>query len=446
MSILDTSYKSILKLSLPIIFGAFVQTLVLFVDSYYLSSYSNSAFIAAGLASLPYITFYMLGNGLGDAGQIFMARQYGNGKTEELRKAFQSNLINLIGISVLLVGLVLIIKTYFLPDMINDPAVRKDSVDYLNIRAYGFFFSLISVGITSFFIATGRSTIVLFNTIILCGTNMFFDYGLIFGNMGMPRMGAEGAALATVIAELAVTIFSILYLLLDKNEISKGILSGIAYTKSVSKRIFLMAGPLMAQGFMSVMAWTAFFFMIEYMGVHEMEVSRILHNLYWIALIPMFGFMASTRTYVSNLLAEGDMPKIKETVRKLMFINYIFIIICIHGFIMYPEFWIRLVDANASIPVVLDATQILAYLTLSILIHGAAGIYQNVISGSGNTKVAFKMELISILLYLTFAYIVIFEAEWGIRYIWLSEFAYFTPFLILTYIYYRRNKWQKQSI
>ena len=148
----------------------------------------------------------------------------------------------------------------------------------------------------------------------------------------------------------------------------------------------------MAQGFLAVGAWTTYFFMIEQRGTHEIEVSQIVHKLYWLALIPMFGFAAVTRTYASNLLSLNLVSEVKKTLTKIMIANYLFLLLFIHGNIIYPEFWISVVyNPDIHDPKVIDDTRkILFLITGSILIHAAAMVYQSLIAGAGKNPGGFQ--------------------------------------------------------
>lgn len=72
---------------------------------------------------------------------------------------------------------------------------------------------MITIAIQSFFLAKGRTVVVLIAALIIALSNVFLDYGLIFGEMGLPEMGLKGAALASTIADgfgmlLLVYLFS----------------------------------------------------------------------------------------------------------------------------------------------------------------------------------------------------------------------------------------------
>lgn len=452
MAQLDISYRSIIKFALPIIFGAFVQSLILFVDSAFLSAYDTLAFAAIGNAGLLFISFFMLGSGLSDAGQIYIARMHGKDDDEEKRIGFQTNLINLLFIGIALAAVMWILNTLFAQVVYRSDVIAGHASDYLSVRLFGIIFSMLSLAVTSYFVGIGKSRILMYNTLLLCVVNIGLDYVLIFGHYGFPRLGPEGAAWATLIAELSVCIFSFAYLF--KFEGSKkrldssyqSLLKSVKWGKTQSRRIFKIAIPLMIQGFIAVGAWTCYFFMIEQMGHHPLEVSQIIHKAYFLALIPMIGFSSTTKTYVSNLMAERNFVLIKTAMTRIILVNYLFVIVLIHGFILYPQFWIDLIDVNASATVIEDASTILTFITGSIMIHCSAMLYQNAIAGSGDTLAAMWLEIVSIVIYLVSVYLIIFVFELNIKQVWLSEYIYFSVFLIIALWYYKSGRWKTKKL
>ena len=64
----------------------------------------------------------------------------------------------------------------------------------------GFFFAYVAVLFRAYYVATTRTKMLTFNSLLMVVSNVVFNYLLIFGHCGFPRMGIAGAALATVCA------------------------------------------------------------------------------------------------------------------------------------------------------------------------------------------------------------------------------------------------------
>src|SRR5690606_24134053 len=108
-----------------------------------------------------------------------------------------------------------------------------------------------------------RTQIIMYTTIITAVGNVFLDYGLIFGNWGMPKMGIEGAALATSLSELAAFVFSFIYANYDKNLKKYSLFRNFNVDRKIIKNLLAVSWPIMIQGMVSVFVWTIFFFFIE---------------------------------------------------------------------------------------------------------------------------------------------------------------------------------------
>src|SRR5690606_26426390 len=124
-------------------------------------------------------------------------------------RGFQSNLISLALLSIALFGLLHVCRIFVLDEVVRSAEVATEMKLFLQARPFGYVFVFLTLAITSFYIAIGRSRIMFYNTVLLCGVNAFLDYGLIFGNYGFPKLGTEGAAIATVSAEALVFVFSL---------------------------------------------------------------------------------------------------------------------------------------------------------------------------------------------------------------------------------------------
>ena len=92
-----------------------------------------------------------------------------------------------------------------------EEAVIREGVKYLRIIV----FTYVIYGVTATYISTLRSiasiriAVVVYLT-SLC-VNVFLNWVLIFGNLGAPAMGIEGAALATLIARLTEFVITLTY-------------------------------------------------------------------------------------------------------------------------------------------------------------------------------------------------------------------------------------------
>ena len=150
-------------------------------------------------------------------GGIFMTQFYGARNREGMGQAFRYKLI---------MGLAAFVPYYLVcmtfPRQVlslmlvgNSQAgpILDEAVKYIRIMFFTGIPVTISISIASSLRDIGKVRIPLYVTIAATLTNTILNWLLIYGHLGFPKMGVEGAALATVIARaLELTIFVVIYI------------------------------------------------------------------------------------------------------------------------------------------------------------------------------------------------------------------------------------------
>src|SRR5690606_13296126 len=109
---------------------------------------------------------------------------------------------------------------FLMPDLLlsysrhTDLAVSQG--EFISIRSYALFFGMVSFPINAFFLAHGKTWIVLLAAMCTAVSNIFLDYVMIFGHLGFPKLGLNGAAWASTCADGIGMIFLITYLFFSK--------------------------------------------------------------------------------------------------------------------------------------------------------------------------------------------------------------------------------------
>ena len=150
---LDLKYRTILSVAIPLMGSSFIQSVVMITDSAFLSRYSTVAFDAAGNGGLIYVTVFIALMGMSDGAQILMARRIGENKESYLAQIFGTTLITNFLIALLLFTAIHI----FMPNLINGITkhddIAKGEIDFIQIRSYGLFFSMVSLTVYAYFMA-----------------------------------------------------------------------------------------------------------------------------------------------------------------------------------------------------------------------------------------------------------------------------------------------------
>ena len=441
---LNLSYRTILSIAIPLMGSSFIQSIVLLTDSSFLSRYNTLAFDAVGNGGLVYITLFMPLAGLNEGTQILMARRIGEGRTLVLQRIFGSS----IAINLLLAALLLLLSWFFIPEIILSNARNFElgqlQIDYLQIRSFGFIPSTISLVILAYLTATGRTLLILVNSMVIAMTNILLDYGLIFGHFGFPELGLEGAALASTLSDFSGLVFLIVAITFQKSAREHEIIKKVKVKWKTIKKLFVLGSPIMLQGLVALSTWTVFFFWIEQMGVFELTVSQNIRSLYFLAFVPIWGLGATVKTYVSQYMGKEDFDSVKIVMRRIQLLTMIFLFVIFHGALFYPEQLISVINPEQEY--IQTSAETLRFLFGSMMLYGFFSVYFYTISGSGNTRFSFYIEVIAVLSYLISAYLFIKVLKWDIFYVWTVEYVYFGVIGILSITYLNYFNWKKKKI
>ena len=212
--------KLLISMSLPAIFSMLVQAIYNIVDSLYLGHFSKEALTAVSIVFPLQMLIGALGIGIGVGANVYISKSLGEGKKEQASRAAQNGLF-LVGIAIVLaIVLGFTVVKPFVYAYTDDPVVREMAVEYLSTCMLFSFGMLIELTTSKILQATGNMRVPMFTQLIGAVTNIILDPFFIFGIGFFPRLGAKGAAIATVIGQMCAMTFSVCMLIFRKQDVN----------------------------------------------------------------------------------------------------------------------------------------------------------------------------------------------------------------------------------
>ncbi len=441
---LDLRYRTILAVGIPLMGSSFIQSIVMITDSSFLSRYSTIAFDAAGNGAMIYITLFVTLIGISDGAQIVMARRIGEKKEHLLAQVFGTALLTNTVLAVLLLLTIQVFLPHLIEGITTHAPIAKAEITFVRIRSFGLLFGMVSLVINAYFTAMGKTYLILISAVVIAFTNIFLDYGMIFGHFGMPRMGIAGAAFASTIADGAGMVFLMIALIISADRKKHRLFKELRYNYESLKNLLKVGAPITLQLLAALITWTIFFVWIEQKGAYELTLSQTIRTLYFLAFVPIWGFAATTKTYVSQYLGSKDYEAIPTILRRIQLLTIACLFLLFHGAVFYPEVLVSWI--NPEVVYVKGSAELLQYVSGSVVIYGISMVYFQTIAGSGNTKITFYIEAIAVAIYILFAYLFIKVFEWEIYWIWSVEYIYFITMGLLSIAYLRIFNWKLKII
>jgi MATE family multidrug resistance protein len=193
--------RAVLVLGLPLIGSHLAQVALQITDTLMMGWYSVEALAALVLGATAFFTIFIMGSGFAWAVMPMVAHAAGSGEETEVRRVTRMGL----WLSALFGVLVLPFFWFsgsILRGMGQDAGVSALAQDYLRIMGPGMVPALLVMVLKSYLAALERTQIVLWTTVVAALLNVPLNWILIFGNLGAPALGVEGAAIGSVIVQV----------------------------------------------------------------------------------------------------------------------------------------------------------------------------------------------------------------------------------------------------
>lgn len=266
---------------------------------------------------LYFVVILILFGVMGGAG-IFTAQYYGSKDFDKLKETFRFKL--LIGSIVAFLAIVLFTfmgRTLF--SLFSDtPQTLDDGLSYLAITKFGLIPLALSIGISTTFREIGITKPLLFISVGAVIVNTFFNYGLIFGNFGLPRLEVMGAGIATLIARIVEFFFMLILYLKKGNVFRITFYSLFNIEKVVLANIVKMALPLTLNEAFWSLGQTSFLYAYAQRGDQALAAMHITNAVSQIVFVTFGAIGTGVAVLVGNTLGANQLDTARDNARKLI--------------------------------------------------------------------------------------------------------------------------------
>ncbi len=438
------SSKTIWDIAWPIMLSLAAQSVVNLTDSAFLGRIGEVELGGSAIGGLLYTTFYMVGFGFSTGVQILISRRYGEKNFSSIGRIFDNSLYFLGITSLFITSCIIIFGPALLKPFMASEAIFKASSTFLIYRVLGLSFSSAGLIFRAFYSGIAYTKYLSISSSLMAGINVLLAYILIFGNWGFPRLGIEGAAIASVISEICALMF--LVLITRKNHLFKqyNLFKWVKPDLAIIKSTLGISGFVMLQFVLSLGCWFIFFMFIEKMGERPLAVSNIIRSLYLLFMIPGWALCSVVNTLVSKSIGESRPDLVVPIIQKVVKFSFVAMAIVLAVATPFPRSVISLFTNN--IPLI-EATVPSYFIILGALfIFAVMSIIFNGVLGTANTNISLGIEIITLVVYLSFAWLIALKLQMKIEYVWTSEYIYSLLTGVLAYWYLKKGNWQEKVI
>ena len=438
------SYRRIWNIAYPIILGSIIQNVIRITDTAFLGHVGEIELGAAGIGSVFYMTFMMLGIGYGVGAQILVARRYGEGQNHLIGPTLEHAFYFLIVFALV----VILALEFFLEGIfewiLSSPNIHAAALDYTAIRIWGLIFAFTNFTFRGFYIGIGSTRVITLTTAAMAAINVLLDYVLIFGAWGFPQMGIRGAALASVIAESIAVLAFVLYTL-KKTDYKRFRLFHFARFKFRRfVHVFRISTPVMLQNFLSFAGWMVFFVLVEKMGEQPLAISNIIRSIYVMMLVPIMGYSFAGNSLVSYVIGRGHPEQVLKVVQKTVSMCIFSVAGIVAVLLIIPKPILSIFTDDVEL--IQNSLPVLRVIAGTSFLIGLGFVLFNAVSGTGATRLALLIEAGVFVIYVAATYYLTIVWQVSIAGVWGVEFLYGGLIALLAGVFLKSYKWQNKKV
>ncbi|MCP4005315.1 MAG: MATE family efflux transporter [bacterium] len=381
--------REVALLAYPVILNQMSLTAMGVVDTAMVGRLGATELAAVGLGGLWLWTTLSFFLGTSSAVQTFVSQADGAGDRDAPGFWSWQALYSLVPLTLLAISIFYAIAPWLMAQLGPSIGMQEIAVSYMRPRMFGAGAVTATMIMASFFRGLGDTRTPLFATLIANGCNAVLDYGLIFGELGLPEWGAAGAGAATGIAEW----IGFAYLLIafrGKNLCQRHPTHAVGLSVPHVRRLLRTGLPIGGQWVMGMLAFSVFSTVIARMGDVQMAASQAFIVLLSLSFMQAIGISSAASTLVGRYIGAKDFEAARRSFRSAQKLAVLLGGILAVLFVCAPELLLRIFISDTEVlmlgvPLVLLGATFQFFDCFGIVASGS-------LRGAGDTSWPFWMQ------------------------------------------------------
>lgn len=351
-------YKMALAVALPIMIQNGITNFVAMLDNIMVGSVGTVQMTGVSIANTLMFVFNLTIFGAVSGAGIFGAQFYGKGDYDGVRYAFRYK----IAICAVIAAIGLSLFCFFGDELIRLYLRGQGDVEDIEASlAYGrSYLHLMLLGIPPFVLQqcyagtlreSGKTVLPMTAGLVAVGVNLLGNWLLIFGRFGLPRLGADGAAIATVISRYveAGIIMICVHTQVDKTPYFRGAWRSLRVPGSLARKISVKGVPLLINEVLWAAGQALLVQCYSLRGYHVVAAVNICNSIGQVFTIAFVTMGTAIGIIVGQLLGAGKVEEAKDTDRKLIVFSELVCVIVMLVFASVSEIFPRIYNTSDEI-------------------------------------------------------------------------------------------------
>ena len=437
-------YAEVWHIAYPAVLTMISQTIMSFTDAVMVGRLGAVELAGVGLAGTLVWGLYSFFNGLVNGVNTFVAQDFGAKRYTNIGRMTWQGIYFAAASGVLL---------FFLSSHSQDlfrllgPSREVLAVgsSYLGIRMRGVLFIIMWMCFSAFLRGLGDTRTPLKITVLANAINIFGDYVLIFGKLGFPKLGTDGAAVATIFANGVGAVIFFMIFLSARNAESYATRSDWRPRLGAMRRLSSIGVPIGLQWLLDMGSFIFFSALIGRLGTMQLAATEAGIRLMSLSFMPVYGLSIAATTLVGQYIGSGQMHLACRSGNSALRLGFVYTIFIGFVFMVFPDRLVALINSDPE--VVRIGSSVLRMAAVFQMFDGLGIVSNGCLRGAGDTTWAMKIGVgYAWLLFVPLAYLGGFVLKGGAVGAWAGATIYICALGLTFFIRFRSGKWQSIKI
>lgn len=314
--------KTVCNLAIPVALQSMLQASFSIVDQIMIGQLGSVSVAGVGLAGKFSSVYSVVVAAIGTVAGIMISQYMGQSNKKEIRRSFCLNLIFALGIAVLFTGICIGFPVRIMGLYTKDAQTIIASAEYLKIVAWTFLPIAGATLLSTMFRCMEKARLPLYAGIAAAVLNTGLNYVLIFGKFGFPSMGAEGAAIATLLSQMA-NFGILLFMIFRYGEILKKGGKEEIVSKFDWRQYVGMLFPILASEFLWSLGENVYAAIYGNMGTEACAAMTLINPIQGLMMGALCGLSQAAGVIIGKKLGKREYDEAYTAAKKMILYGFV---------------------------------------------------------------------------------------------------------------------------